>query len=605
MSFLVVFNFDRAAIDQDRLRRMQPEIMAWSVQLLGGKRQVAFVTSKPGSDPEAAHCAALDACWLIGRVRLDGRDELRSAIPEISEQESDAVLCLRTYQRWGSRCLEHLRGDFCFVLWDEDRQRLFCARDQLGVRPLFYAVARTSVFVSDSLDSITAEAPLSSDLDDYWIADFLTSRICMDPDRTVYKHIKRVPPGHFLAATASDCVVRRYWQLRVDDPIYYRKRSEYIDHFQEVLTLAIKDRLPPDRVGISMSGGIDSPTLAAHTVSITGDPARVVAYTQHFEHLIPDQEKHFAALVANRLGIPLTLRAADDCRYDPHWYARQLRTPEPTAQMVRAVPLCIVAAEMAKQAQVWFWGEGPDDALAFEWQAYLRWLLKIGDWRQLGIAMFRYAISKHAKEWISTLRKYGGRHSAARTDPRRELPQWLSEAFVKEMDLVARARQSSESRRADQHPWHPRAIRNLTSSNWPHLLETLDSAISCKRLTWRHPYLDLRVLTFLLSVPPIPWARRKRLIREAMRGVLPDEVLRRDKTPLTGSPLEIMLRRCGLPPLSPSGPISRYIDQGKVPTTLPTEPLMHPLINVHVLDHWLQAHRRKGKDATTSTMLFL
>ena len=597
-----MFNSDRAAVDRKRLRRLQSGTTAQCVQILGSGRHVAFETSAP--DFDAPCYVTLDGHSLIGKIRLDGRDELRSAIPETSRQETDAFLCLRAYEQWGDRCLEHLMGDFCFAIWDEDRQRLFCARDQVGIRPLFFAAAGASIFVSDSIESITAEVTVSSDLDDYWIADFLISGICIDHDRTVYKHIKRVPPAHFLTATASGYVVRRYWQLRIDGPIYYRERRQYIDHFQEILTLAIKDRLPPDPdpVGISMSGGIDSPTLAAQTLRIAGDSSKVVAHTTYFAHLLPDDERHFASLVANRLGISLALRAVDDCWYDPHWYARQLQTPEPSVEVVRAVPNCIIAAEMAKQAQVWFYGEGPDNALVFEWQAYLRWLLKIGDWQHLGAAIFQYAISKHTREWVSTLRKYTGRLPPVTKNSEAELPPWLNKGLVKELDLVSRAQRSSEDR-LDLHPWHPRAVANLNSSLWPHFFEQLHSAVSCDRLTWRHPYLDLRVLTFLLSVPPIPWARRKRLIREAMRGVLPDEVIRRDKTPLAGHPEAIMLQKCGLPPLSPAGPISNYVDHARLPTTFPPETPTHPLINVYALDCWLQAHQRRGEDVARSPTL--
>ena len=479
------------------------------------------------------------------------------------------------YARWGDRCLDHLRGDFCFVLWDEDRQRLFCGRDQLGVRPLFYTTQGNSRLVSDSLEFIVAEATVSGDLDDYWVADFLTSGFCTDLERTVYKQVKRLPPAHFLSVCARGCVVQKYWTLEIQDPIYYSRTRNYVEHFQEVIALAIKDRLPQDRVGISMSGGLDSSTLAAHTLRATGDASKIVAYTRHFEHLMADAEKHFSSLVASRLGIPLTLRAMDDAWYDPHWYDRELRTPEPNSAIVRAAPERIIAAEMAKQAQVWFFGEGPDNALVFEWQPYLRWLFKRADWSHLGGAVVQYVLSKQAREWHSTVSNCIKHRPAGERKPPFELPQWLNEGFVKELQLIARARQLGESAN-NKHPWHPRAIASFTSSLWQYFLERFDPSVSGTPLAWRHPYLDLRVLTFLLSVPPIPWARRKRLIREAMRGCLPKEVLSRDKAPLCGSPVARMLQKYGLPQLSLDGPILRYIDHTKLPKILPDEPVIRP-----------------------------
>ena len=84
--------------------------------------------------------------------------------------------------------------------------------------------------------------------------------------------------------------------------------------------------------------------------------------------------------------IPLILRAIDNSFYDPNWYSQGHNTPEPSTEIFRAAPQRILAAEMAEQTQVWFYGEGPDNALVFEWQAYLRWLVKLatgGIWAPL------------------------------------------------------------------------------------------------------------------------------------------------------------------------------------------------------------------------------
>ena len=101
------------------------------------------------------------------------------------------------------------------------------------------------------------------------------------------------------------------------------------------------------------------------------------------------------------------------------------------------------------------------------------------------------------------------------------------------------------------------------------------------------------MLSFLLSVPPIPWARRKRLIRKAMRGLLPNEVLSRDKASV-GNFEAALLGKYGFPPLSRVGPILHYIDRTKVPATLPLEKATDLLVNVFVLDDWLRSrHARR------------
>ena len=160
--------------------------------------------------------------------------------------------------RWGDRCVNHLHGDFCFALWDEHRQRLFCARDQLGVRPLFYAQLNNIWLISDSLELLARGRSAWGELDEYWIADFLIFGYPNDMDRTVYKRIRRVAPAHFLTVSDNGGVIQRYWKLEIGDPLHYSDPRNYVEHFREVLTSAIKDRLPKDRVGIAMSGGLDS-----------------------------------------------------------------------------------------------------------------------------------------------------------------------------------------------------------------------------------------------------------------------------------------------------------------------------------------------------------
>ena len=568
-------------------------------QILGKGRQVALIGSLPESLLPASDetCSAtLDGrLWLIGRIRLDAREELSSAsrcpgsFENTVANTSDALNCLRAYARWGDRFLEHLRGDFCFVLWDDDRQRLFGVRDHLGVRPLFYTMEGNSWLVSDSLELVAAGAAIKGDLDDYWVADFLTYGFCTDLDRTVYKQVKRLPPAHFLSVTAHSYSVRKYWTLEIRDPIYYPRSRNYVEHFEEVISLAIKDRLPPHRVGISMSGGLDSPTLAAHTLRATGDASKIVAYTRHFNHLMPDVEKHFSSLVATKLGIRLILRAVDDAFYDPHWYDRTPQTPEPNPEIVRAVPERIITGEMAKEAQVWFFGEGPDNALVFEWQPYLKWLCRSAEWYHLGSAVVQYLLSKQAREWQSTVINCMKKRPEGERNPVFAPPEWLNPVFVKELQLLARARQSKESSK-DKHPWHPRAIASFSNPRWQRLFERLDPSASETPLKWRHPYLDLRVLTFLLSVPPIPWARRKRLIRKAMRGILPAEILSRNKCPLHSNPINIMLQKHWVPQLPLDRPILRYIDHTKLPI-IPNELTIGPLIRVHVLNSWLNSRR--------------
>jgi asparagine synthase (glutamine-hydrolysing) len=599
MKFHVVFNGDRGGVDLDRLAVRDSAASAQRRKLVGKDRRVGFFWSDPHPTVQPGHRTAIakidQSYWLIGRVRLDRRQELSVALSlDIRTAEiPDALLCLRAYERWGDHFLDHLRGDFCFVIWDEHRCKLSCARDQLGVRPLFYARVGCNWHISDSLENIASLNDVDLELDKYWIADFLGVGYCLDSNRTVYKNITRVPPAHVVSLSDNRTSVQKYWTLEVREPLFYPKSNQYIEHFQELLSIAIADRLPLNGTGISLSGGLDSSTLAALTLKVAGDPSRIVAHNRHFEILTPDEEKKYSALVADSLGIEIVHRAVDDVFYDCDWFTRDVRTPEPHLSVTNAITERLVAEEMSCYSKVWFYGEGPDNALQFEWRPYLQSLAERRDWGQLAIATVGYFRGKELREWRATVKRAFSR-GVAKSNAGNEKIAWLNESFARDVNFFDRL-EEDRCQSFSNHPWHPRALASFKSPIWQSFLEPFDPAMSGTPLDWRHPYLDLRVLTFLLSVPPVPWARRKRLLRDSMRGVLPDVIVNRDKTPLASDLAEILMRKHPLPKLACDSPIWSYLDVAEMRESELGNIHSGDLLRILVLDKWLTGRVLTGK----------
>lgn len=582
MSFLAVFNADGAPVDGKMIGATDER-----ENILSPSCQIALRWRVPDSDPEwrdARHAVELDGqFWLLGRIRLDRRAELCSLLG-VSEADSDALLCLKAYADWGENCVERLYGDFCFVIWDERRRRLFCARDQLGVRPLFHACAGATWLVGDSLDVVARQSGLTHELDDFWIADFLTGPYCLDIDRTVYKHVKRLAPAHMLAVSRDGGVVRKYWTLDLREPIFYRRTSQYIDHFHHVLARAIKDRLPAvDPVGVSMSGGLDSTTLAAKAVEVAGDASRVVAFTHVFERLIPDEEAHFSALVAKRLGIAHKIFAVDN-HIEVQWSDLFAPAQEPGGPSVRRSDRGAADSEMARRAKVWFFGEGPDNALTFEWRAHLRWLASRRDWLRLISTIGQYIRGKEMREWLMTIKNLRSPPQPMNAVPWTRIPEWVDRGFIENLGLAARA-ENAMNRLGRSDSWRPGAVASFASPIWQAYFELFDPVLSGSSLDARHPYADLEVLTFMLRTPPIPWGRRKRLIREAMKGVLPGDVLARDKAPLVADSRSKIERKSKPPPLSIDSTLRKFIDPAKLPDkTIEAS----ALDKIYALDAWLK-----------------
>jgi hypothetical protein len=138
-----------------------------------------------------------------------------------------------------------------------------------------------------------------------------------------------------------------------------------------------------------------------------------------------------------------------------------------------------------------------------------------------------------------------------------------------------------------EHPWRPSALSSFAHPIWQDFLEDFDPAVSQTPLDWRHPFLDLRVLNFLLRTPPFPWASRKLLIRRAMEGMLPREILSRDTTPLRENPMSKVVKKEDLPiPLCEE--TRYYVNEAARPHRPKNPTGQYELLMVHILDHWLR-----------------
>jgi asparagine synthase (glutamine-hydrolysing) len=585
--FAAIFNNDCRPVDFDRIG-----LGAEDVRILGGARQVALLRSREASsmrDIETCRIQSLDdRWWIVGRLRLDASRDLATALGQPGSD--DGLLCLHAYVKWGDDFLDHLAGDFCFVLWDEARGRLIAARDQLGIRSLFHAASDGAQVICDSLEWIASWKALAGELDDLWIVDFLTFGHTQDFDRTVYREIRRLPPAHLMSLSAAGANVRRYWRLKIDEPLYFGDKRLYGERFRELTLRAVADRMPVGRVGVSMSGGIDSTTLAASAVEVAQDRARVIARCVHYESLIPDDEARFAALAANHLGIELRLASIDNDRYDPQWRARGYATVEPWANVFRGRAERTANQAMAEQAPVWFMGEGPDNALWFDRDAYLSWLMERRQWRRLAEALWLYVGAKGLRGWGSTVGRYVGPRLPAPTEP--ELPVWLNPDLAARMSLEERWTALGQGGPGPRHPWHPRSMASFEDPVWQSIFADCEDDEAQAPYVWRHPFLDLRVLQFMLSLPPVPWARRKLVMRQAMRGRLPAAILARDKTPIVHDPMARALRHQRLPELLAPRRLGRWVDVERLVGADMDGRKMEQVLAAYALDYWLAMGRR-------------
>ena len=415
---------------------------------------------------------------------------------QLKANARDEELILSAYEKWGEDCVRHLTGDFAFAIWDERSQRLFCARDHFGVKPFFYTYIDGNFSFSSTLNDL--RPGVSNTLNEIAVGDYLLFGVNQDNSTTIFKDIQRLPPGHTLTVANNKITIRRYWTPSLTAGVRYRDNESYVEHFREILSRAVRDRLHTDRVAISMSGGLDSTSLAA----IASEHAEVAGFTVVYDTLIPDEERHYSDLAAKHLGIPVTHLNADQYSL----FDGEMDLPEPflvsalTGQFNELLRLCAGFSSVALTGY-------DGDAFMHEPAQSIRTRIR---------RMLRNA------------------------DP---MPEWIDDDFARRTNLRERWEQFWSSRNEGKRP---AAMRALNSKIWTSLFEGYDRGATKLNLDVRHPFLDIRLIEYLLSIPTKPWCVNKHILRCAMSNKLPAAVLNREKTGLMGDPALQLVRRASV-----------------------------------------------------------
>ena len=210
---------------------------------------------------------AASGCTITADARLDNRDALIGALGLSGETRTigDGELILRAYLEWGDDCPKHLLGDFAFAIWDARRQRLFCARDQMGMRQLIYhhAPGRLFAFATDA-EALVAHPAVPRAINEARVADFLDNLEGADLTSTFYAQVVRLPPAHRMTIDREGCVVSRYWSLELGDMLMLDSDEAYAAAFHEMFTTAVECRLrSASPIGSMLSGGLDTNSVAA------------------------------------------------------------------------------------------------------------------------------------------------------------------------------------------------------------------------------------------------------------------------------------------------------------------------------------------------------
>jgi asparagine synthase (glutamine-hydrolysing) len=505
----------------------------------GASFAFSLLTTGPAPQAAAQPITMDGETFLLGEVRVDGRNDLIRKLQQhgeiLSPSTPDEKLVLHFVKRFGPERLPELDGDFSFVLWQPRQRALFAFRDLTGARPFFYSFLSGSLLFSNTLQAILSVASASRQIDEEFLGDFLLGQPNCDPSRTVYREIRRLPPGHLLQLSEGGFCVRRIAHLPVEDVLLFTDARQYVEEFRRLLSEALSDRLPSDDTTIMLSGGLDSTTLAALAVRLrtkhsASADLRLRAFSADSRPIFDDPEGHLAERFAATLNIPCQLLHSGDSLPFAGWDSSTELFPEPVSDPYSLLYL-FYCREIARKTRVNLTGTGGDEVLRLRALPYLKFLRQRRGGLVAAATLARYVVTSRKIPTLGAGIRSGILGVFGRTSNNWIFPPWFNPEFERRLNLCDRWREMSAPV-CSRHTFNPRAYESLNDLSLGCTLEFSDPTWVGRPLDHRAPFLDRRLCRFLLRIPVIPWAMDKHLLRVSQAGILPDEIRLRPKTPV-------------------------------------------------------------------------
>ena len=459
----------------------------------------------------------------------------------------DTETVLKVFEREGARTPESLRGMFAFAIWDRTTRELFLARDRFGVKPLYYAHAADGTLVFGSeIKAILASGVVRPALNEAALPDYLANH-APSGHETLFAGVRRLPAGHTMRWRDGELRVDQYWDLSFEKSAAAASASdadlvaEYGERFREAVRLRLMADVP---LGMFLSGGIDSAAIAATMSQLVGD--RVKTFSVAFAEREAN-ELHYARLVAEKFRTDhheIVVSPQDFFSALPRlvWHE-----DEPIAHP-SSVALNFVSRLASQHVKVVLTGEGSDETLA-GYDRYRKTIYNLALGRVYERLPGARALGRGAVGLLPA-------SSPVRQKLERTflcLPAELDAIYYDNFSVFSRARQHAllapdvRARLGDPDPYaamrgfqarRPAAslldqLLYVDTKTYLHeLLMKQDQMSMAASIESRVPFLDHPLVEWVASLPERMKLRgltTKWILRQAMRGTLPEEILSRKK----------------------------------------------------------------------------
>ncbi len=522
-----------------------------------GHRRLSIIDLSPqGHQPM---CNESGTVWIVYNGEIYNFLDLRRdliAKGHTFRSQSDTETIIHLYEAYGTDCLQYLRGMFAFAIWDERDRSLFLARDRIGKKPLYYYFDGKTFIFGSEIKAILADQLVERLPDHEAIHHYLTYQYVPSP-WTAFKGIRKLPPAHYLLLRNGEITIERYWNISYLPKLAIKEkdlRHEILERLKEAIQIRLISDVP---LGAFLSGGIDSSAVVALMAGIMKEPVKTFSIGFREEAY---NELKFARMVADKYKTDHTEFMVEPDAVDilpklVRHYNEPFADPS-------AIPTYYVSKLAREHVTVILNGDGGDENFA----GYGRYALNAFSEK---VRKFFPASLMKAMHPLFMLLPHGGNpnnfvwrlkrfsQTYVRSPERRNADMLLhfmaemkSELYTEEFREEVSGTDSfdlllAKFREAGADNLLERTLYSDVMMYLPDaLLVKVDVASMANALEARSPFLDHEFMEFVARIPPrlkLKGMKTKHILKEALRGILPDEVLFREKMGF-GVPLDYWFR---------------------------------------------------------------
>jgi len=512
-----------------------------------GHRRLSIVDVASGHQPMTNEDGALQITYN-GEIynHSDYRDDLE-ARGHVYRTHCDTETILHLYEDHGDACVDYLRGMFAFAIWDTKKRELFIARDRLGVKPLYYVHTDDgSLYFGSEIKTLFEAGAIKPELNFSALPDYLANH-ATSGEETLYKGVKRLLPGHTLMWRDGKLEIKKYWDVSFTKAEQNgRTDKDYIAEWYELFRTSVRLRLMADvPLGMFLSGGIDSSAIAAVMSGMVDEPIKTFSVA-------------FAEREANELAYARIVAEAYKTNHhevvvSPEEFFNALprlvwHEDEPLAHP-SSVALYFVSLLASQHVKVVLTGEGSDELLA-GYGRYRKTILNLSlgkHYRTLTPSLVRGAVrsgiqglptSKVRQKLLRSFLGVAPDIESIYFDNFAVFPlamqgDLLSNQTLERIgaiDPYAGVREALEQTDADS--LLDRLLYADIKTYLHELLMKQDQMSMATSVESRVPFLDHKLVEFTCSLPEklkLRGGTTKYILRESMKGVLPEAILTRSK----------------------------------------------------------------------------